>query len=75
VEVVADGDASIIHIVNGDTVITYAQPVIGGGVVSGFDPEAKPDCAPLTGGYIALQSESHPIQFRQVLLQKISPSG
>jgi len=75
VEVVVDGDASITHIVNGDTVITYAQPVIGGGVVSGFDPEAKPDGAPLTGGYIALQSESHPIQFRQVLLQKISPSG
>ena len=75
VEIVVVGDASITHMVHGDTVITYGQPVIGGGVVGGFDPEAKPDGAPLTSGYIALQSESHPIQFRQVLLQEIAPSG
>jgi hypothetical protein len=72
-EVIVLGDASITHIVNGDTVLTYARPVFGGGVVNGFDPDAKPDGEPLTSGYIALQSESHPIQFRQVLLQRIAP--
>jgi len=71
VELVVLGDSLIEHIVNGDTVLTYSRPVIGGGVVNGFDPAAKPDGAPLTEGYIALQSESHPIQFRQVLLQRL----
>jgi len=74
VEVIVLGDVSITHIVDGDTVLTFEQPVIGGGVVNGFDPDAKPDNAPLASGYIALQSESHPIQFRRVLLQKIDPS-
>jgi 3-keto-disaccharide hydrolase len=74
VEVIVLGDESVTHIVNGDTVLTYTRPVIGGGVVSGFDPAAKPDGAPLTDGYIALQSESHPIQFRRVLLQRVEPS-
>jgi len=73
-ELVVRGDASITHIVNGDTVLAYAGPVIGGGVVSGFDPAAKPDGAPLASGYIALQSESHPIQFRRVLLQRLDPA-
>jgi hypothetical protein len=75
VEVVVRGDESITHIVNGDTVLAYGQPVIGGGVVGGFDPDAKPDGAPLSAGYIALQSESHPIQFRRVQLQRIEPES
>jgi hypothetical protein len=74
VEVVVRGDESVTHIVNGDTVLTYERPVIGGGVVSGFDAAAKPDGAPLASGYIALQSESHPVQFRRVMLQRIDPT-
>ncbi|MBT8488161.1 MAG: DUF1080 domain-containing protein, partial [Gemmatimonadetes bacterium] len=75
VEVVVRGDESITHVVNGDTVLAYTRPVIGGGVVSGFDSAAKPDGEPLAGGYIALQSESHPIQFRRVLLQELDPGS
>jgi hypothetical protein len=75
VEVEVRGDESITHIVNGDTVLAYGGTVIGGGVVSGFNAEAKPDGAALATGYIALQSESHPIQFRRVWLQQIEPAG
>lgn len=75
VEVVVRGHESLTHIVNGDTVLAYERPVVGGGVVSGFDPSAKPDGEPLGSGYIALQSESHPIQFRRVLLQELDPEG
>lgn len=71
VEVVVRGGESLTHIVNGDTVLAYTRPVVGGGVVNGFDPAIKQDGAPLSGGYIALQSESHPIQFRRVLLRSI----
>jgi hypothetical protein len=66
VEVQVIGDSLIRHIVNGDTVLEYSKPQIGGGVVSHFDPAVKQDGKPLTAGYIALQSESHPIDFRKV---------
>lgn len=66
VEVLVLGDSLVRHIVNGETVLAYSQPQIGGGVVNNFDPAAKQDGRPLTAGYIALQSESHPIDFRKV---------
>jgi beta-glucosidase len=65
-EVLVLGDSVIKHIVNGDTVLVYQKPQLGGGVVSNFDPAFKKDGQPLKGGYIALQSESHPIEFRKV---------
>jgi 3-keto-disaccharide hydrolase len=66
VEVLVLGDSLIRHIVNGDTVLEYSKPQIGGGTVNHFDPAVKRDGTPLTEGYIALQSESHPIDFRKV---------
>jgi hypothetical protein len=66
------GDEMVAHIIDGDTVIQYTDPVIGGGAVSNFDPAAKPDGQALKEGYIALQSESHPIQFRKVLIKDLS---
>lgn len=70
-DVLVLGDSLIAHIMNGDTVLTYAKPVVGGGAVEAFDPSVKQDGRLLTGGYIALQSESHPIQFRQVLVKRL----
>ena len=66
VEVQVFGDSLVRHIVNGDTVLEYSKPQIGGEVVNRFDPAVKQDGKPLTAGYIALQSESHPIDFRKV---------
>lgn len=66
VEVLVLGDSLVRHIVNGDTVLEYSKPQIGGGAVNHFDPAVKHDGTPLTQGYIALQSESHPIDFRKV---------
>jgi hypothetical protein len=66
VEVLVLGDSLVRHIVNGDTVLEYSKPQIGGGTVNHFDPAVKQDGRPLTEGYIALQSESHPIDFRKV---------
>lgn len=60
------GDSLIQHFVNGDMVLSYQKPQVGGDVVSGFDPRFKPDGKPLTEGYISLQSESHPVEFRKV---------
>lgn len=68
VDVLVLGDSLIKHIVNGDTVFEYSKPQIGGAVVNNFDPAAKQDGKLLAAGYIALQSESHPIDFRKVEL-------
>lgn len=62
-------DSTITHIVNGDTVMTYTNPRIGGGVVNGFNPAVKTDGKALSSGWIALQSEGHPIEFRRVDLR------
>jgi hypothetical protein len=67
-EVEVLGDSLIRHYINGELVMTYTKPVIGGGVVSGFDPAMKPDGQPLTSGTISLQSESHPVEFKGVQL-------
>jgi hypothetical protein len=56
-------------IIAGDTVLTLSNARVGGGNVSGHDPAHKVDGRPLTGGYIALQSEGHPVEFRRVRLR------
>jgi hypothetical protein len=68
-EAMVYGDSLITHIVNGDTVLKYAHPRIGGGNVDGHDPAQKVDGRRLTSGYIALQSEGHPVEFRKVELR------
>jgi hypothetical protein len=58
----------VVHYIDGVPVIEYRSMSYGGGNVNDFRPAAKPDGMPLGEGYIALQSESHPIQFRRVEL-------
>jgi hypothetical protein len=72
VEAMVLGDSIIQHSVNGETVISYEMPQIGGGSVNHINPWAKEDGKLLTEGYIALQSESHPVQFRKVELLNLA---
>lgn len=66
VEALVLGDSLVQHRVNGTPVLEYTAPQIGGGQVANADPSVKQDGTPLTKGHIALQSESHPVQFRTV---------
>ncbi|MGM0532001.1 MAG: 3-keto-disaccharide hydrolase [Bacteroidota bacterium] len=70
VEVVVKGDQVIHHIVEGDTVMTYTDPQIGGGNV----PEGYPreEGTPLESGHISIQAESHPTEFREISLIELS---
>jgi hypothetical protein len=49
-------------------VLEYTRPQIGGGNVSPVDPKVKVDGTPLTGGYISIQAETAPIDFRKIEL-------
>jgi len=67
------GDSVIKHIIDGEVVLEYTKPQIGGGNVSNYDPKVKVDGTPLKSGYISLQSESHPIEFKGVKLFDLAP--
>jgi hypothetical protein len=67
-EFVVLGDSIIHHIIEGDTVLTYTKPQIGGDLPDGFP---LTEGAPLKEGYICLQAESHPVEFRKVELLKL----
>ncbi len=71
VEAEVHGGDVIRHFVNGKQVLEYEKPQVGGGSVTNFDPAAKKDGMILTEGYISLQSESHPVEFRKVELKEL----
>jgi 3-keto-disaccharide hydrolase len=68
VEVIVHGDELVKHQIDGQTVLEYTKPQIGGGSASPTDPAIKVDGTPLTGGYIAIQSETAPTDFRKIEL-------
>lgn len=66
------GDSVIKHIVGADTVITYTKPQYDGRD-KWVKQQGFKDSALISEGYISLQSESHPIEFRMVKLFDLSP--
>jgi thiamine biosynthesis lipoprotein ApbE len=66
VEVLVLGDEVVRHVVEGETVLEYTKPRIGGGNASPTDPAVKVDGTPLTRGFIAIQSETAPVDFRKI---------
>lgn len=66
------GDSLVQHIINGDTVFAFTKPQY-----DGRDPWVKklglPDGGAIKQGYISLQSESHPVDFRNVRIFNLEP--
>ncbi len=73
VEFLVLADSLIEHTIDKQVVLSYTKPQIGGGNVSNFDPKVKQDGKLLTEGFISLQSESHPIEFKSVKLFDLAP--
>lgn len=71
VEMEVNGGGIIRHKIDGTTVIEYEQPQYGGEVVHGYDPAVKKDGQIIERGWIALQAESHPIEFRKVEIREL----
>lgn len=70
-DLIVFGDSLVIHMINGDTVLQYTNPQIGGGVANRFDPAIKVDGTPLKSGYIALQSEGQGIVFKNIKIREL----
>lgn len=70
-EAIVLGSSLVTHIINGEKVLEYSQPQIGGGVANRFDPAIKIDGKLLDEGFIALQAEGQPIDFRMVAIKNL----
>lgn len=66
VEVEVHNDSLIKHLINGKEVISYSKPVFGGE----FNTQFK-EGEPVTNGYVSLQSESSPIEFKNIELLEL----
>jgi hypothetical protein len=66
VEVEVRGDELVRHTIDGVTVLEYTRPQIGGGSAAPTDPKVKVDGTPLTGGFISIQAETAPADFRKI---------
>jgi hypothetical protein len=64
VEIEVYNDSIIKHFINGEKVMEYTKPIYGGEYSTSLS-EARAG-EPVKSGYISLQSESHPIEFKNI---------
>ena len=72
IEVEVHGNGVIKHIVNGEEVITYSKPQLGGDAHAEALAKVAGDIM-ISEGYFCLQSESHPVEFRKIEIQELKP--
>ncbi|TMM59012.1 DUF1080 domain-containing protein [Maribacter algarum] len=71
-ELIVRGDSLVTHLINGETVLEYTRPQLGRtGVVKGARPEMNKSGKLLKEGFIALQSEGQPIDFRNIKIKNL----
>ncbi len=68
VEALVLGDSLVQHIMEGQVVLEFQKPTIGGGNISGYEESAYREGTPLKEGYISIQAETHPIDFKSIEL-------
>lgn len=71
-EVEVRGNEVIRHFVNGEEVLSYGKPVLGGDEHSKALAEVA-GTPVISEGWIAFQSESHPVEFRNIRLKVLKP--
>lgn len=74
-ELLVLGDERIVHYIDGEPVLEYERPTYGGGGLSEHYPALLRVGEPVKSGYIALQAEGHPIQFRNIEIMDLAGSG
>jgi len=67
-EIEVRNDSIIRHFINGKQVMEYEHPVIGGEYNTLTNLAGKP----IKQGFISLQSESHPVEFKNIMLLELN---
>lgn len=68
VEALVLGDSLVQHILEDKVVMEYRKPTIGGGSISGYKKSSYREGVPVKEGFIAIQAEAHPIDFKSIQL-------
>lgn len=71
-EIIVYKDSIIKHLVDGEVVLEYSKPHIGGKVVKNYNPAIKIDGKALTEGYIGLQSEGQGVLFKEIKIKELN---
>lgn len=66
IEIEVRNDSIIKHFINGEEVIRYFKPEYGGKVDFNEELWKNKEGQPVKSGYISLQSESHPVEFKNI---------
>lgn len=66
IEIEVRNDSIIKHFINGKNVFTYYKPQIGGNVDANQEYWKSMKGSPLKQGFISIQSESHPCEFKNI---------
>jgi Domain of Unknown Function (DUF1080) len=70
IEIEVRGNGVIRHLINGEEVITYSKPQLGGDAHAEALAQVAGDKM-LSEGFICLQSESHPVEFRKIEVMEL----
>jgi len=73
VEVEVRGSGTVKHTIDGEVVLEYSKPQLDVNDAHAKMLAEKQGGVMLEGGYISLQSESHPVDFRKVELKVLKP--
>jgi hypothetical protein len=71
-DIIVHGDKSAYHVINGDTVLIWSNAQVGGNLLPENYP--VPVGTVLKEGYIALQAEGQPIDFRDIRIMLLDDS-
>ncbi len=74
VEVEIHGHGAAKHMINGETVIEYSEPTLDPNDADGKRLLDAGSPLEISGGTISLQSEGHPVEFRNVELMELPPA-
>ncbi len=68
VEALVLGDSLLQHLIDDRVVMEYKKPTMGGGEISGYQESAYQVGQTISDGYISIQAETHPIDFKSIEL-------
>jgi hypothetical protein len=70
-ELIVDKYSNITHIIEGDTVLQYSKPIMGGRAIIGVDPAMQVEGKVITNGFIGLQAEGQGVKFRSIKIKEL----